>query len=146
MNLEKTMRLTTPAFWFSATLGLLVGCGGDGRVGVNGTVEFDGKPLEEGTIQFLSEDMSKGGAAAGGVIKNGNYAFKAEQGLPPGRYKVQISSGDPKNLVREEGPPGESSGRPVAKERLPAEFNSNSKVVVEVGPGKATHNFKIPKK
>ncbi len=125
---------------------LPVGCGGDGRLGVSGTVEFGGKPLEDGTIQFLSEDMSKGGAAAGGVIKGGSYSFKADQGLPPGKYKVQISSGDPKNMVREEGPPGESSGRPVAKERLPAEYNSNSKIIVEVGPGKTVHNFQIPKK
>lgn len=133
-------------FLVLAPLLVLSGCGSDGRLGVQGKVSFQGKPLPDGTILFVPEDSSAGGSAAGSVIKDGMYSFKADQGLLPGKYKVQISSADSSKMVKPDGPPGPESGKKVAMERIPEEFNVSSKLVVEVASGKTSHDFEIPAK
>src|SRR5438445_2970970 len=64
---------------------LLAGCGDNSMAEVKGTVKFDGKPLEKGSIQFVPADgKSQPGA---GDIKDGHYAAKA----PVGACKVIIT-------------------------------------------------------
>jgi hypothetical protein len=120
-------------------LGLVCGCGGSsGLQEVSGTVKFKGAPLDQGTIRFQSAE-----AAGGSVIQNGKYVIPGKQGLKPGSYTVSISSGDTGKAVDTTAPPGES-GAP-AKERIPDEWNVNSKKTVEVkaaGPNK--FDFDIP--
>ena len=63
----------------------LAGCGGgDGldRHRVKGTVTFQGKPLDQGSIEFSPADGQ--GTISGGSITNGHYDLPADHGLEPG--------------------------------------------------------------
>ncbi len=108
---------------------LLVGCTPpDGRVAVQGTVQFNGKPLDSGTIQFHPLDTAGPSSFAGGEVTDGKFTVPAAQGLYPGKYKVMISS--PDAVMKDPGVPGESG--PPAKDRIPKKYNAESKEVVEV--------------
>lgn len=122
-----------------------VGCGGgsgppSGRLPVSGEVTLDGQPLDQGAIQFEPTDKTSK-LNAGGVIANGKYKIGTEQGLPPGKYKVSITSvaKDTRSAQDIMDKPGE----PPA-ERIAAKFNTESAEVVEVvGGGKKNEfNFK----
>ncbi len=120
-----------------AMLGMLfaLGCGGgdaSGRQAISGTVTFQGKPLDQGTIQIISLDPGKQ-AISGGMIKAGKFSIPADKGLAPGKYRVRISS-------PEEGSggapavPGDPA--PEAKERIPPEYSGpESKLEIEVTKG-----------
>lgn len=109
---------------------ILAGCSSsDGRVGVTGTVNFQGKPLESGTIQFHPTDLAGKSSFGGTEIVQGKYSLDAKQGLFPGKYKVMISSPDPK-AKEAEAMPGETG--PPAKDRIPKKYNSDSKEFVEI--------------
>jgi hypothetical protein len=93
---------------------VLTGCGGNsGRYAVEGTITYDGKPLPEGQILFVPQDVKTAGAGAKAVaeIKDGRYAISAASGLNPGKHKVyitwqkktgrQVMSNDPPNMKDE---------------------------------------------
>ena len=89
-------------------LGLLValvlGCGDNrGRVPVSGTVLFDGKPLESGTVRFGGDQ----GAAGVGPIVNGAFSLNesgSQSGVLPGKYDVFIASWvEERGSVRKDG-------------------------------------------
>lgn len=125
-------------------LALLSGCGQKnttGRYEVAGVVTFQGKPLDQGTIEFAPE--GGGGAAGGAMIKDGGFTVPETHGLRPGLYQVKIYSSDAATTGAAPAFPGES--RTVAKERIPAAYNSKSKLtakVTEEGPNQ--FNFDIP--
>jgi hypothetical protein len=112
----------------------LAGCGGNSnplqRVAVSGNVSLDGQPLDDGTIQFAPTDPA--GVSSGAVITNGTYSISAEQGLPPGTYIVRISAAEGGPVDVE---PGGDATETFAKERIPAEYNTDSKHTVEVKAG-----------
>lgn len=109
-----------------------LGCSGsDGKLPISGTVQFQGKPLNKGTIQFHPVDQSGITTFANGEIKEGSYSIASDKGLRPGKYKVMISSADAKE--KEPAAPGESG--PPAKERIPKRYNSESQEFVEVKSG-----------
>jgi hypothetical protein len=112
-----------------------------GREAVSGEIRFKGQPLDQGQIQFIPAEGQD--THSGDLIKEGKYAVDKMKGLKPGKYKVVISSGDPK----QHAPPEELPGAPfpVAKERLPKEYNTASTQVVEVKKGGPNQfDFTIP--
>lgn len=113
------------------------------RQKVTGVVTLKGQHLDEGTIEFrpLSEEPSAENptTTAGAVISNGSYEIPAEYGLVPGKYKVLITSGDGVTPDDPNQPPG-PSGNFVSKDRIPPEYNRQSKLEVEVASG-AENNF-----
>src|SRR5262249_12614414 len=116
-----------------ALAALCAGCGDPtgGREAISGDISFKGQPLDQGTIQFIPSEGQD--TTAGGLIQQGKYTVEKAKGLKPGKYQVVISSGDPK----EHAPPGELPGAPfpVAKERIPREYNSETKQEVVVKRG-----------
>jgi hypothetical protein len=119
---------------FLAMLLLLsAGCGPrSDRLAVSGAVTLDGAPLDEGSIRLTSTGNGKL-FASGAMIQNGKFHVPQEKGLPPGAYRVEISSPDTKApLVVYKGAPGEAALPPTAPERVPPEYNSNSKQTIEV--------------
>ena len=109
-------------------------------IAVSGTVEFQGKPLDRGTIEFAP--TSDQGTFSGAPIVDGQYQIPAENGLAPGQYSVRISSSEG-GAAAAEGPPGESAI--TAKERIPAAYNTATTLKAEVKPeGEQTFDFKIP--
>lgn len=137
--------LLCAALTLSSTL-LLTGCGAattGGNVAISGRVTLKGQPLDRGTITFTSVDPSKQ-LMTGGQIQNGQFHIPADKGLPPGRYRVRISSPVGGVEVRPGEAPGESDV--LAEERIPPEWGANSQQEVEIKPGErsVTFNFDIP--
>jgi hypothetical protein len=135
------MRAQRFAFVFAFSLLVLVGCKDEtaDRIAITGTVTLKGAPLDTGSIQFMPEGA---GNQAGATIANGKYEIAKAYGLTPGKYKVIISSGSPQT-IDENQPPGQA--RPVAKDRVPAEWNSKSNQFIEVSKGgKTEFSFSIP--
>jgi hypothetical protein len=69
-------------------LGLLavVGCGSGGST-VTGNVTFNGKPVQEGYVNFYPTDGKS--APAGGAIKDGRYSVR---NVAPGKNRVEVTS------------------------------------------------------
>jgi hypothetical protein len=121
---------------------LLCGCsrGSTGYEAVSGSVTFEGKPLNEGTIQFFTTDEHPT-AVAGANIAGGNYKVPGDHGLKPGKYLVRISSTE-RVEVPPVSPHAMSSFR--VRERIPARYNTESTLNMEVSAGgSGSCNFKL---
>ncbi len=131
-------------------LGLLLAVGGcgssDDRCAVSGTVTLGGKQLDQGNIMFVPV-VAATGSQVSALIKAGNYQIPKEGGLRPGKYRVDISSTDgatPDPVAAPDAAPG-PTGNFSSKERIPAKFNLESKLEVEVQKGQANKfDFPIP--
>jgi hypothetical protein len=114
---------------------VVIGCGrGDasGRQAVSGTVTLHGAPLDQGEIQFTSLEPGKS-EISGAMITSGKFSVPGDKGLPPGKYRVRISSADPGSAAAAPEMPGEAVE--VAKDRIPPEFGAESKQEVTVTKG-----------
>ncbi len=130
------MRLKIVTVFAAGLLALVVGCSnevGPKKYDVSGTVKVDGKEVAEGEIIFQSDDQSVG--AEGGTIKNGKYATKAREG----KNKVQIRA--TRVVPGKKGPMGED----WVEQFIPEQFNEQSTLSAEVGPGKTKHDFELKK-
>ena len=124
---------------------VIAGCGPrSDRLAIHGKVTLDGAALDNGSIRFSTAGGGKL-FSSGAMIKDGVYDIPQEKGLPPGKYRVEISSPDTKAkpiVVR--SAPGEPQAPPMAPERIPAEYNVNSTKTVDVDAAKDNEfNFDI---
>ncbi len=124
-------------------MGSITGCGAgnNGRLPVSGVITLKGEPLDDGTIEFSSSSVKSGAS-----IIRGKYSMPADQGLSPGKYKVMITAGDGKTPADSpDGMPGPTGANIISKDRIPAEYNTNSTqevTVTDKGPNK--FDFTIP--
>ena len=79
--------------WMAVALAVsLCGCGGEPavkRVAVSGTVNLDGAPLPEGSIEFFPIAPTIGPRAAG-QIKDGKFSLNKQIGPVAGTHRVEI--------------------------------------------------------
>ncbi len=77
-----------------AVIGCFSGCGG-GLAPVSGTVKLaDGKPAAGSQVVFEGGPEGKKVSARGDVREDGSFelsTFKPGDGVPPGKYKVQVN-------------------------------------------------------
>jgi hypothetical protein len=127
----------------ASSLIVFVGCRSrSDRLAVSGEVTLDGTPLDAGSIRLTSTGTGRL-FASGALIQNGKFHIPQEKGLPPGTYRVEVSSPDTKApLVVYKGAPGEPMLPPTATELIPPEYNSNSKHTVEITTN-GDNNFKF---
>jgi len=136
------------ALWVAALAGCSDGLGL--RQEVSGKVTLKGEPIQEGVIAFEPLDnpgVTEEATGSGDVIRNGAYHLPVEHGLLPGRYRVRITSGDGATPANSDEPPGPSTGKSniVSKDRVPPEYNVNTRQEVEVKVGeKNQFDFHIP--
>jgi hypothetical protein len=100
---------------------------------LSGYVSLNGAQLDSGTIRFTSVGGAKL-VSSGAMIQDGAYHIPQEKGLLAGIYHVELSSPDksaPPVMAR--ATPG-GPGIPVAPDRIPAEYNVDSKQSIEVAP------------
>ena len=118
---------------------LLVACNGasDGRHAIKGRVLFEGKPLDQGLIEFHPVNGPPG-PAAGSMVTTGRFAIPREQGLIVGVYKVVIRSAEPVALYTL--PPMAPARK---RERIAARYNDQSELTAEVTPGIGTCSFEF---
>ena len=118
--------------WPMAMVIFVIGCGGDGRSKVTGSVQYQGQPVKAGVISFIEEGAMA--AAGGSAINDGKYEIPGEVGLKPGKYSVSISAPDNKSkAAAAEAMPGMSG--PPPKETLPAKYNAKTELKAEVKAG-----------
>ena len=144
------IRVLRAATWTALALSgiLLVGCGPNygGRQEVKGAIKLKGQPLDQGLINFtpISGDRA---TQEGSLIANGAYKIDRAHGLMPGKYRVIITSGDgrtPHDAAPDQ-PPGPTGANIISKDRIPPDYNTNSKQEVDVTEkGPNVFNFDIP--
>lgn len=112
-----------------------VGChSGPRLLRIFGTVSFEGKPIEKGTIEFIPVDGTSG-PSTGGSIVNGRYEVAAVHGPHEGGiYQVRITAlkktgKTMPNIMVPGGPPME-----LEDNYIPAKFNRESTLKVTVTP------------
>jgi hypothetical protein len=117
---------------------IFTGCGPrSDRLEISGSVTLDGAPLDSGSIRFTSLGEKK--ISSGAMIQQGEYNIPQEKGLTPGTYHVEITSPDvnARPVMVPVGPGGR--GVPTQPERIPPQFNENSKEKVEVSADSDNH-------
>jgi len=115
----------------SMTVLCLTGCGpsGPNLHRVAGTVTFDGKPVEEGRIQFRAVDGDQ--RAFSGMIESGEYELETVSG----KMSVEITASRIVPGKFDESNPGEKV--PVGEMYIPARYNSQTELTAEVPEGGA---------
>jgi hypothetical protein len=122
-------------------VGLAAGCSGSGddlpREPVSGTVTLDNQPLATGVIQFSPAEKASAGQSlnsAGGQITDGKFSISREQGLVPGKYNVAINAAEKTERTKPERV-GAGKMSDLAKELIPAQYNSQTTLTAEVKKG-----------
>jgi hypothetical protein len=129
---SSTASLLLAVALISISLAVVSGCGPHSdRRAVSGKVTLNRVPLDEGTIRFASVGAEKI-SASGTNIENGQYQIPQEKGLRPGTYRVEISAPDNSKPPVSYSAPGQPRAPATARERIPAEYNDNSKKTIEV--------------
>jgi hypothetical protein len=119
---------------------IMVGCGRSKRLGVEGTVTLDGKPLPNGNIT-LTPQQGTASPTAGAMVTQGEFSIPAAGGVLPGKFRVEIISRHRSGRkVPDFRAPGHQGELVDAEEQyLPAKYNSQSELTAEVksdGPNK----------
>ncbi|RCS41197.1 hypothetical protein DTL42_21745 [Bremerella cremea] len=131
--------------WSIFFLGLaavsLTGCFGPSdplnRQAVSGEVTLKNVALDTGNISFDPVDQTTG-RPGGASIEQGKFTLPQERGLPPGTYKVRITSADESATpVTPDEAPGDS--RKLAPDRIPASWNTKSEETVTIEDGGENH-------
>ncbi len=113
------------------------------RAAIEGEVTLAiGQPLPTGTIRFLPLDGAAG-AIAFAEISEGKYRLASTKGPALGKNRVEITalrkSGE--KIPVPDGPPGQF--QEVDEQYLPARFNINSTITVEIIPGQNKKDFRL---
>jgi hypothetical protein len=137
------LSLTRTLFGFLLAVVLCaVGCGGgSGKGRIHGKVTLDEQPVTEGSIDFLPVDGKT--PTASGIIKDGAYTAE----VPYGSKRVVIKA--PKEVGKQpraaEGP--DSTGeRPIYKESIPAQYNTQSQLIREITASSSEIDFPLKTK
>lgn len=107
----------------------------DGLSTVTGVVMVDGEPAEHGTLALAP--VGANSRRIGATIKDGSFSLMAA----PGKARVMIHV--PRRVGQQPSRDPNEPPLPIMEEALPARFNSNSELVIEVQPGKSEHNFDL---
>jgi hypothetical protein len=116
-----------------------IGCGASQLTDVGGAVTVDGQPLTDGAIQFAPTDGKAPSQAA--VIQGGKFSTQ----LHRTNYRVEIHATkliDTGVKLDEKGP----GGGPKATELLPARYNIQSELKLNVSGPRSDVRFDLKSK
>lgn len=117
-----------------------LGCDGVYESTVQGTVTFDGKKLERGSVKF--DPIGGGPPAYGEIDSDGTYAIRVgrEESIPPGEYDVTVVSKELSSEPTKKGVPPKPG-----KDIVPAKYHDKktSGLKETVNKGKNTINFDL---
>ena len=135
-------RVMSPGWLVVLALGALGGCSGSNEpqtMRVWGDVSYNGTPINDGTIDFVSTD---GSAPAQAQIKEGHYDLPASAGPLAGKtYRVEISAlKKTGKTMRNVMGDGEPTMEPLYN-TIPNEYNSESTLKAEIAPDRSKNQF-----
>ena len=114
-------------------LSLASGCGDDEGIGqrysVSGTVTYNGKPLEKGTINFQAVAADR--RSAGGEIQDGAYRLTTQSpgdGALPGKYRVSITAKEV-DMAKVEATSKKQGGTLPSKKELGRAFQQAKRLI-----------------
>lgn len=120
------------------------GSGGPSMGRVSGTVTYQGKALDTGTITFIATDGERPNAS-GSIQSGGSYSLQTTEpgdGAVVGDYRVAITDVDPTafNTSLPGAPPS------VPKSAIPKQYHdpNTSGLTATVAEGNNTKDFKLP--
>jgi hypothetical protein len=132
-----------------SVLGLLclLGCADSGppTAEVSGTVRLDGRLVDEGSIQFIPVEGTKG-PSAGDIIRDGQYHIPREKGVIVGTNRVELRAfkRTARKIQDPTAPPGVKTEARV--QAFPPEFNDRSTLVREIRAGSNEIDFDVDTK
>lgn len=133
-----TKNVTWP--WFSSFLlafFLTVGCSQGPPMGeVTGTVTINGELAKNGAVSFIPSDGKT--PTAGAAIIDGKYTAM----VPIGKFKVEVRVSKVVGQEKLYDTP-DSPTRPIMKEVLPAKYNSQSELEMDVQKGANQKDFDL---
>jgi hypothetical protein len=125
---------------------LSAGCGSTSGGGqVSGTVTVDGQvPAEGSSITFLPTDGQS--PSAGDLIEQGRYSADVSVGMSKVEIRVPraVSSGANPSGSNQGPGPGAGGGR--IEESLPAKYNDQTELSLDVKPGANSKNWELSTK
>lgn len=128
-------RVLVRCFFVFALL-IVTGCGNQGpqRVAVQGTVQFDGKPVPDGSIRFIPLEGTPGPETAAPIV-DGKYVLEEDSGPPVGKLRVEIRQGAtiPPDLTNDHTALPKKYHLP--QNSIPPQFNDKSSLSVETVVG-----------
>ena len=119
------MRLESFAVTFCLCLMFLVGCGGDGKYPVSGSVRWDGEPIPDdhtGHVVFTPVDPTIT-PDAGKIGPGGTFHFRSS----PGEKKVEIY------IDRPMGKTSQVMNAEVRQPYIPTRYNEQTELQITVG-------------
>jgi hypothetical protein len=121
-------------------LATLVGCGGPEEAELEGTVTYEGQPIDAGAISFVAQ--GKGAKSGGGAIIDGKIVVNPESRPTPGSYRVEIrwSKLTGKKFKTDTGEMLDNRA-----EGLPEKYHTNSELKEELKPGKNVLKYDLKK-
>ncbi|TWU21345.1 hypothetical protein [Bythopirellula polymerisocia] len=120
----------------------LAGCGRG--LTVSGVVEYSGKRVEKGYVQFQPRE----GSAVAVELNNGEYTVSETKDLLPGEYTVRIfGEKETGRFVKSPDTQGPGNDRQVKEivEYLPPKYNYETKLTVALVEGENKHDFLLEK-
>lgn len=128
--------------WLTFTLLFSLGCSPSDRAEVSGSVQLDGQPVEEGSIQFIPVEGTKG-PSAGAVITKGSYHIARGQGVVVGKNRVELRAF--KTTGRKVQDPTAPQGVKTEErvQAFPPEYSDRSTEVRDIQPGSNTIDFDV---
>lgn len=132
------MRTVGTVAVFLAAAGLVAGCGGGGGE-VSGTVTYDGKPVEQGSISFVPADGK--GPTTGDAIKDGKYTVHK---VPAGTAKVIIYGSKMAEKKKMYNDP-KADWVQTATDYIPDKYNKATELKYDVQSGNQTKDFDLAK-
>jgi hypothetical protein len=116
--------------WFAAVPLVCAGCGGEsgGRISLEGTVTFDGKPIPVGTIAFRPSGGTRS-PSAGCEIVEGRFSLHRDKGVLPGEFRVEIQANRTGNKTVNDPLFGPTE---IQEQYIPPRYNTRSELTIEV--------------
>ncbi len=135
----RSRRLHPIAILFGAALGVILtiaGCEKSNFGTVSGKISIDGSPPKSGSIAFFPVDRKS--STAGAEILEGQYTAK----VPLGAFKVEIRVSKVVGQKKLYNTPN-SPVQPLLAEVLPAKYNDDTELEINVQPGPNQHDFTL---
>jgi hypothetical protein len=119
-----------------ALVGLMSTVGCSDKISVTGQVSLNNTPVEDGTITFVPVDGK--GPSAGNLISQGQYRVE----MLPGKKLVRIEGFKTVGTIKMAIGP-KPIDAPDKRRIVPKQYNSESKLEVDVDSSHQEHNFAL---
>jgi len=120
----------------------IAGCAKGSSSSIHGKVTLDGEPVAAGDIVFLPVQSSSRKTAA--AIEQGTYALAPSDKLNPGSYRVEIRWSKATGRKVASADPGMQTEE--TREAIPAKYNTDLMLKVDVGNGDREQDFVLTSK